>query len=85
MKTANTFYWSFVDTLLINLVTIAAIVIALVQFTVRAFKENGGPEKTRQVIQSLLRLIDAGVAHAQALVSDPVTVAQVSTKRTKRA
>lgn len=85
MKTANTFYWTFIDTLILNVATIAAIVVAFVQFAVRSFKENGGPEKTRKVMQTVLRLIDNGVAYALALVSDPVTVAQVSTKRTKRA
>jgi hypothetical protein len=85
MKTANTFYWSFIDTLILNVATIAAIVVALVQFAVRAFKENNGPEKTRKVMQTVLRLIDNGVAYFLALVADPVTVPQVSTKRTKRA
>ena len=85
MKTANTFYWTFVDTLIRNVATIAAIVVGTVQFLVRSFKENNGPEKTRKVIQTVLQFVDTIVEHGKVYFADPVPVEQVSTKRAKRA
>lgn len=87
MKTANTFYWTFIDTLIRNVATIAAIVVGIVQFSIRAYKENNGPEKTRKVIQTVLQFVDKIVEHGKVYFADPVTVPvqQQSTKRAKRA
>ena len=48
----------FTQTLLFNLATIAAIVVAIVQFAIRAFNENNGNEKTRKVIIQVLHWIN---------------------------
>lgn len=84
MKTANTFYWTFIETLILNVATIAAIVVGTVQFLVRAYKENNGPEKTRRVIQTVLRFVDTIVQYGKVYFADPVPVAKVAQKRSKR-
>lgn len=87
MKTTNTFYWTFIDTLILNVATIAAIVVGLCQFLIRAYNENNGPEKTRKVIQTVLQFVDTLIEHGKVFFADPVTVPvqQGSTKRAKRA
>lgn len=76
----------FIQTLVFNVATIAAIVVGLVQFGIRAYKENNGNEKVRKVMQTLLAFVDAIVEHGKVYFADPaVAVEQVSTKRTKRA
>lgn len=75
----------FIQTLLYNLATIAAIVVAIVQFSIRAFKENNGPEKIRKVMQTVLRFVDKIVAQLQAFVDTDVPQVKVAQKKTKRA
>jgi hypothetical protein len=53
-----TFYWKFVDTLAYNVATIAAIVVGVVQFFIRAFNENNGAEKVRNFALQSLKFID---------------------------
>jgi membrane-associated PAP2 superfamily phosphatase len=88
MKTANTFYWSFIETLIHNVATIAAIVVGIVQFLVRAYKENGGSEKTRKVIQTVLTFINTNTERLIVQLTEqdpaPVPVAKVAQRRTKR-
>lgn len=48
----------FTQTLLYNLATIAAIVVAIVQFAIRAWNENNGKEKTRKFIIQVLHWIN---------------------------
>ena len=84
MKTANTFYWTFIDTLIHNVATIAAIVVGVCQFLIRAWNENNCNEKARKVMQTLLAFVDTLVEHGKVYFADPVPVAKVSTKRTKR-
>ena len=84
MKTANTFYWTFIETLILNVATISAIVVGIVQFAVRSFKENNGEEKVRQVIQTVLQFVDTIVEHGKVYFADPVPVAKVAQQRTKR-
>jgi len=60
---------------------IAAIVVGLVQFAVRAYHENNGPEKTRKVIQTVLQFVDTIVQKLQAQFDIDVPVGQVSTTR----
>jgi Flp pilus assembly protein TadB len=85
MKTANTFYWTFIDTLIHNLATIAAIVVAVCQFLIRAYNENNGNEKVRKMMQTLLAFVDTIVEHGKVYFADPaVTPAIVAQKRTKR-
>lgn len=87
MKTANSFYWTFVDTLIINVATIAAIVVGVCQFLIRAFNENNGPEKVRKVMQTVLRYVATFTVYATAAVADPapVPVRKVAQKRAKPA
>ncbi len=48
----------FYQTLVLNVATIAAIVVGIVQFAVRSFNENNGAEKTRKVMQTVLQFVD---------------------------
>ena len=84
MKTANTFYWTFIDTLVYNVATIAAIVVGVSQFLIRSYKDNNGNEKIRKVMQTVLAFVDKIVAHGKVYFADPVPVAKVAQKRTKR-
>ena len=78
MKTTNTFFWSFIDTLILNVATIAAIVVGTLQFLVRAYKENNGTEKTRKVMQTVLKFVDSIVEHGKVYFADPVPVEKVA-------
>jgi hypothetical protein len=74
----------FIQTLLFNVATIAAIVVGIVQFAVRSFKENNGAEKTRKMMQTVLRFVDTTVEQLQAFVDTDVPVVKVAQKTTKR-
>ena len=69
----------FYQTLVLNVATIAAIVVGLYQFAVRAFNENEGPEKTRKVIQTVLQFVNAIVTQLQGLLNNDVPIAKLST------
>jgi hypothetical protein len=43
------FVSKFIQTLLFNVATLAAIVVGIVQFAVRSFNENNGKERVRKV------------------------------------
>lgn len=77
----------FYQTLIFNVATIAAIVVGIVQFAVRAYKDNNGPEKTRKVIQTVLAFVDTLVQHGKVYFAEPeptpVPVLKVARKRTK--
>jgi hypothetical protein len=75
----------FIQTLIFNVATISAIVVGIVQFAVRAFKENNGTEKTRKVIRTVLQFIDNIVEKLQAQLNSDVPVVKVAQKTTKRA
>jgi len=75
----------FTQTLILNVATIAAIVVGIVQFAVRSFNENNGAEKTRKVIQTVLSFVDTIVSQLQVLVDTDVPVVKVAQKTTKRA
>ena len=75
----------FYQTLIFNVATIAAIVVGIVQFAVRAYKENNGNEKVRKVIQTVLRFVDTIVSNLLPLVDTDVPVVKVAQKTTKRA
>jgi len=85
MKTTNTFYWTFIDTLIVNVATIAAIVVGLCQFLIRSYNENNGNEKVRKVMQTVLRFVDTLIQHSKVFFADPVTVPvqQQSSKRAR--
>jgi len=89
MKTTNTFYWTFIDTLIYNVATIAAIVVGVSQFLIRAWNENNGTQKTRKVIQTVLAFIDtlidrSKVYFAESEAAAAVPVAPLPTKSPKR-
>jgi hypothetical protein len=74
----------FYQTLILNVATIAAIVVGIVQFLVRAYKENNGAQKTRKVIQTVLQFVDKIVSQLLPLVDTDVPVVEVAQKTTKR-
>ena len=74
----------FYQTLVLNVATIAAIVVGLYQFAVRAYNDNNGNEKVRKVIQTVLRFVDTIVGQLQAVVDTDVPVVKVAHKTTKR-
>ncbi len=78
------FATKFYQTLILNVATIAAIVVGIVQFAVRSFKENNGAEKTRKMIQTVLRFVDSIVNKLQAQIDTDVPVVKVAQKTTKR-
>jgi hypothetical protein len=78
------FVTKFYQTLILNVATIAAIVVGIVQFAVRAYKENNGTEKTRKVIQTVLVFVDTIVTQLQVVVDTDVPVVKVAQKTTKR-
>lgn len=74
----------FYQTLVLNVATIAAIVVGIVQFAVRAYKENNGPEKTRKIAQTVLKFVDTIVGDLQYQLNTGVPVVKVAQKTTKR-
>ncbi len=74
----------FYQTLILNVATIAAIVVGIVQFAVRSFKDNNGAQKTRKMIQTVLQFVDTIVCQLQAFVDTDVPVVKVAQKTTKR-
>lgn len=73
----------FYQTLVLNVATISAIVVGIVQFAVRAFNENNGKDKVKDITSKTLSLLDQLIDVAQKNIND-VPVAEVSTKSTKR-
>jgi hypothetical protein len=74
----------FTQTLMFNVATIAAIVVGIVQFAVRAYNENDGNEKVRKVMQTVLQFVDTIVTKLQVVVDSDVPVVKVAQKTTKR-
>jgi len=74
----------FYQTLIFNVATISAIVVGIVQFAVRSFKDNNGPQKTREVIQTVLQFVDSIVSQLQAQIDSDVPVVKVARKSPKR-
>ena len=71
----------FYQTLVLNVATIAAIVVGLYQFAVRAFNENDGAEKVRHVIRIVLQFVNIIVTQLQGLLNNDVPVEKASTTR----
>lgn len=74
----------FYQTLVLNIATISAIVVGTVQFLVRAYKDNNGPEKTRKAIQTVLQFVDNIVEQLQAQINTDMPVVKVAHKSPKR-
>jgi hypothetical protein len=85
-----TFYWTFVDTLVKNVATIAAVVVGVVQFLIRSFNENNGSEKVRAATLQFLKFVDTLVELGKAqlspvdVVEQPKVVPATVTKTSKR-
>lgn len=79
----------FYQTLVLNIATIAAIVVGLYQFAVRAYNENNGNEKVRKVLQTVLVFINANIERLTVQLTEPeptpVPVKKVAQRRTKGA
>ncbi len=82
----------FTQTLIFNVATIAAIVVGIVQFAVRAYKENNGDQKVRQFVIQTLHFVNtltgkiyASLNHELPPVVETVPVRKVARKTTKRA
>ena len=71
----------FYQTLVLNVATIAAIVVGLYQFAVRAFNENEGPQKVRHVIRIVLLFVDTIITKLQVQLYSDVPVEEPSTTR----
>lgn len=82
----------FIQTLVFNVATIAAIVVGIVQFAVRAWNENNCSEKTRKLtirvlffVNTLTSKVYASLNHELPQAVETVPVQKVAQKRTKRA
>jgi len=77
----------FYQTLVFNVATIAAIVVGIVKFAVRAYNENNGNKKVRKVIQTVLQFVDTLVQHGKVYFAEPapviVPIRKVAQRRSK--
>lgn len=83
-KTMKDFSNKFIQTLILNVATIVAIVVGIVQFAVNAFESNNGKEKVRKVIVKLLFLINTLTSKVYAQLYTDVPQVEVAQKTTKR-
>jgi len=74
----------FYQTLIFNVATISAIVVGTIQFLVRSYKKNNGPEKTRKMMQTVLQFVDTINAQLLTQINTDVPVVKVARKTTKR-
>jgi hypothetical protein len=74
----------FYQTLIFNVATISAIVMGTIQFLVRSYKENNGPEKTRKMMQTVLHFVDTINSQLLTQINTDVPVVKVARKTTKR-
>ena len=80
-KTMKDFTSKFTQTLILNIATIAAIVVAVVQFAIRAWNENNGNEKTRKVIIQVLHWINTLTGKIYQNLNHDVPDVKVTRKR----
>lgn len=76
-KIMKTFTQTFVQTLIFNVATIAAVVVGVVQFAVRAYNENNGNEKVREFTLTVLQFVDSLISKFQTQLTvepEPVVV-----------
>jgi hypothetical protein len=80
-----TFYWKFVDTLVKNIATIAAIFVGVSQFLIRAFNENDGVNKVRKFINQTLFLVNRSTATMYELVNaNALPIQEVKVTKTSK-
>ena len=68
----------FYQTLIFNVATISAIVVGIIQFAVRSYKENNGTERIRKMIQIVLKFINRIVGDLQYQLNTGVPVTKVA-------
>ena len=68
----------FYQTLILNVATISAIVVGIIQFAVRSYKENNGTERIRKMIQIVLLFVENIVENGKVYFADPVPVEKVA-------
>ena len=68
----------FYQTLILNVATISAIVVGIIQFAVRSYKENNGTERIRKMIQIVLKFINRIVGDLQYQLNTGVPVTKVA-------
>ena len=68
----------FYQTLILNVATISAIVVGIIQFTVRSYEENNGTERIRKMIQIVLKFINRIVGDLQYQLNTGVPVTKVA-------
>jgi hypothetical protein len=78
------YYSSFYKTLVLNVATISAIVVAVVTFAIKAFNENNGAEVLRNYTLTVLNFIEKIVAKNVPIDDTPVPVVKVAQKRLRK-
>lgn len=66
------YYQNFYKTLVLNVATICAIVVAVVTFSIKAFNENNGAEKVRNFTLFVLDKVDLMVLKVMDMVDADV-------------
>jgi hypothetical protein len=84
-----TFYWKFVETFVRNIATISAVIVAVIQFLIRAYNENDGAGKVRKFVNQTLFVVNRFTAFVYEVVNANVlpaveTQAAKVTKTRKR-
>jgi membrane-associated PAP2 superfamily phosphatase len=74
----------FIQTLIHNVATIAAIVVGIAQFLVRAYKENNGDQKVRQFVIRILHLVNTLTSKIYQVLDHDVPPVKAAQRRTKR-
>ena len=74
----------FYQTLILNVATISAIVVGIIQFSVRSYQENNGTEKLRKVTLTVLAFIDKIVKQLQQELNTDVPVVKVAHKKSTK-
>jgi len=78
------YYQKFYNTLVLNVATICAIVVAVVTFSINAFNENNGAEKVRNFTLTVLKLINKIIAQITQKIDTDVPVQKVAQKRLRK-
>lgn len=78
------FVSKFYQTLILNVATISAIVVGIIQFAVRSYQENNGTEKIRKVTLTVLAFIDKIVKQLQQELNTDVPVVKVAHKKSTK-
>ena len=78
------FVSKFYQTLILNVATISAIVVGIIQFSVRSYQENNGTEKIRKVTLTVLAFFDKIVKQLQQELNTDVPVVKVAHKKSTK-